>query len=200
MKHKHLFLLAASVVTAFVGCKGDDESYPSIITEMADMYTNSEGVNEKFVTDAGVTYTITNSQNGFVPKARYRILCGYVPSGSSATIYQSQGVHYLRDSTSVAAADPTGVKSAWRAGKYINLYLAPLTQGGEQYWGFITDSIRDGHAWIRLHHRQNADPLSYTQATYASLPVDSIKELQEGDAITLSINTFSGIQTWEFRK
>ena len=128
------------------------------------------------------------------------ILCGYVPSGENATVYQVQSAYYLRDSTKIAKTDPTGVKSAWRAGKYINMYLSPLTQGGTQYWGFITDSIKDGHAWVSLYHNQNADPLSYTQLTYASLPVDSIKGIQEGDVITLSINTFNGLQTWSFKK
>ncbi len=80
------------------------------------------------------------------------------------------------------------------------MYLSPLTQGGKQYWGFITDSIKGGHAWVSLHHNQNADPLSYTQPTYASLPVDSIKGIQAGDSITLRINTFNGTQTWNFKK
>lgn len=202
MKHKYLLALSVVILTVFVSCKNDedDETYPSIITEMADLYTNAQGAVEKIVTDNGITYQVTNTINNLAPNAIYRILCGYVPSGNSATIYQSQGVYYLRDSTAVATTDPTGVKSAWRAGRYINIYLSPLTQGGEHYWGFITDSIKDGHAWVSLHHRQNADPLSYTQPTYASLPVDSIKDIAQGDIITLCINTFNGPQTWDFKK
>ena len=201
MKHARLFILTLACLTTFVACKnGEDDTYPSIITEMADMYTNAQGICEKITTDAGVTYTITNGQGDLTPNARYRILCGYVPSGSSAIIYQSQGVYYLRDSTTVAKTDPTSVKSAWRGGRYINMYLSPLTQGGVQYGGFITDSIKAGHAWVSLHHDQNADPQSYTRPTYASIPVDSIKGIQEGDIITLCINTFNGPQTWDFKK
>ena len=176
------------------------DTYPSIITEMADLYTDGQGVMEKFTTDAGVTYKIVNGKGGLKANVLYRILCGYVPSGENATVYQVQSAYYLRDSTKIAKTDPTGVKSAWRAGKYINMYLSPLTQGGTQYWGFITDSIKDGHAWVSLYHNQNADPLSYTQPTYASLPVDSIKGIREGDNITLCINTFNGLQTWNFKK
>ena len=201
MKHANLLILILASLTAFVACKNDeDDTYPSIITEMADLYTNDKGVMEKFTTDAGVTYNVTNGQGDLAPKALYRILCGYVPSGTNATIYQAQGVHYLKDSTAIAKTDPTGVKSAWRAGKYINMYLSPLSQGGVQYWGFITDSIKGGHAWISLYHNQHADPLSYTQPTYASIPVDSIKGIHEGDDITLCINTFNGPQTWDFKK
>ncbi|MBO7068448.1 MAG: hypothetical protein J6W52_07200 [Bacteroidaceae bacterium] len=202
MRHFNLLALSLIFLMLVTSCKNsnEDETYPNIITEMVDLYTNDQGVSEKFVTDAGVSFTITNVQEDLVPNAIYRILCGYVPSGESATIYQSQGVYYLRDSTEIAKTDPTGVKSAWRAGHYINMYLSPLTQGGIQYWGFITDSIKDGHAWVSLYHNQNADPLSYTQPTYASLPVDSIKGIREGDSITLHINTFNGPQTWDFKK
>ena len=197
---KRSYLLILGLICLASCSNNEDDTYPSIITEMADLYTDGQGVMEKFTTDAGVTYQIINGQGDLQPKALYRILCGYVPSGNSATLYQVQGVNYLRDSTKIAKTDPIGVKSAWRAGKYINMYLSPLTQGGTQYWGFITDSIKNGHAWVSLHHNQNADPLSYTQPTYASLPVDDIKGIQEGDIITLSIYTFNGIQTWDFKK
>ena len=197
---KRSYLLILGLICLASCSNNEDDTYPSIITEMADLYTDGEGVMEKFTTDAGVTYQIINGQGDLQPKALYRILCGYVPSGNSATLYQVQGVNYLRDSTKIAKTDPIGVKSAWRAGKYINMYLSPLTQGGTQYWGFITDSIKNGHAWVSLNHNQNADPLSYTQPTYASLPVDSIKGIQEGDDITLCINTFNGLQTWNFKK
>lgn len=198
MKRSYLLILG---LICLVSCKNnDDDTYPNIITEMADLYTNDDGEMEKFTTDAGVTYQITNGKGDLQPRALYRILCGYVPSGNSATLYQLQSVYYLKDSTVIAKTAPTGVKSAWRAGKYINMYLSPLTQGGKQYWGFITDSIKGGHAWVSLHHNQNADPLSYTQPTYASLPVDSIKGIQAGDSITLRINTFNGTQTWNFKK
>lgn len=197
---KRSYLLILGLICLASCSNNEDDTYPSIITEMADLYTDGQGVMEKFTTDAGVTYQIINGQGDLQPKALYRILCGYVPSGNSATLYQVQGVNYLRDSTKIAKTDPIGVKSAWRAGKYINMYLSPLTQGGTQYWGFITDSIKNGHAWVSLHHNQNADPLSYTQPTYASLPVDSIKGIQEDDDITLCINTFNGLQTWNFKK
>jgi hypothetical protein len=202
MKHHSLLVTGLICLTTFVSScsKSEDDAYPNIITEMVDLYTNDQGVMEKFTTDAGVTYQVTDGKGELKANVIYRILCGYVPAGNSATIYQAQSAYILRDSTAIAKTDPTGVKSAWRAGKYINLYLSPLTQGGTQYWGFITDSIKGGHVWVSLYHNQNADPLSYTQPTYASLPVDSIKGILQGDSITLCINTFNGQQTWNFKK
>ena len=66
---------------------------------------------------------------------------------------------------------------------------------------FITDSIgTDGHRYLSLHHRQNGDPLSYTQETYASIPLEELDSMTEGDSITLSIHTFKGIKTWNFKR
>ena len=202
MTHRPLLIFGIICLMTFVSScsNNEDDTYPSIISEMADLYTNNQGVMEKFTTDAGVTYNVVNGIGELKANAMYRILCGYVPLGQDAKIYQAQSAYYLKDSTAIAKTDPTGVKSAWRAGRYINMYLSPLTQGGRQYWGFITDSIKDGHAWVSLYHNQNNDPLSFTQPTYASLPVDSIKGIQEGEIITLCINTFNGPQTWDFKK
>lgn len=178
----------------------DDTPYPSTLSEMADLLTNDKGTMTKMTLDNGTSYKISNPKDGYKKNVRYRAVCSYIPSGESARITRMDGAHILRDSTSVGTKDPTSAVSAWRAGKYINLQLAPLTQGGKQYWGFIIDKVEPGHAYISLHHRQNGDPLSYTQTTYASLPVDSIKGIETGEAITLSITTQKGEQTWEFLK
>ena len=53
---------------------------------------------------------------------------------------------------------------------------------------------------LRLHHRQNADPLSYTQTVYASLPIDSLKAVPKGDSIAFHIKTFKGDRVWTFKK
>lgn len=196
-------LIIISALVALYSCsdsKEDDEVYPDIVTELADVTTDNQGRMTRMTLDNGTSYQISNPQEGYAKKAMYRVACSYVPSGSSAELYQVEGVHYLRDSSTVAIKDPTPVVSAWRAGKYINLQLAPLTQGGPQYWGFIIDKVDPGHAYVSLHHRQNGDPMSYTQTSYASLPVDSLKDIVAGDKITLSIATPKGEQTWEFQK
>ena len=111
-----------------------------------------------------------------------------------------KGVHILRDSTAIGRKDPTGILSAWRAGRYINLHLQPKTQGGTHYWGFTVDSVAQGTVWIGLHHKQNSDPLSYTQDLYASIPVDSIKTALPGDSLIMTVATFNGLKTWTFKK
>lgn len=196
---KYLTILAA--LTLCMACGDEQETYPSILTEMADAYVDAEGILYKIETDRGQSYTLTNPQQGFKPESIYRTLSGFVPqTDGSATLYQMKGVHILRDSTAIGHKDPTGILSAWRAGRYINLHLQPKTQGGTHYWGFTVDSVAQGKTWIGLHHRQNNDPLSYSQDVYASIPVDSIKTAQPGDTLTITIATFDGTKTWTFKK
>lgn len=199
---KRIGLLCSIVaLSLFASCqKDDDYMYPSIITEMADIATDETGTMKTMHTDKGSKYQIQNSLTGYAKKVVYRAVCGYVPNQQYATIYQLQRVHILRDSTSVQTKDPIDVTSIWRGGKYINLQLKSLTQGGTQYWGFVVDEVSVGHTYVSLHHKQNADPTSYTQVVYASLPVDSLKTTNEGDEITIRVNTNKGEKTWTFRK
>lgn len=185
-----------------LACEEDkDEAYPSIVTELTDAYVNEKGVMHKIETDRGDAYTLTNPQSGFNPQSIYRTLSGFVPQNDgTATLYQLKGVYLLRDSTSVGKKDPTGVLSAWRAGRYINLHLQPKTQGGTQYWGFVVDSLAEGRAYISLHHCQNGDAPSYSQDVYASIPVDSIADAAPSDSLIMTIATYSGNKTWTFKK
>lgn len=194
-------LMCLALLFLCQACKEEQETYPSIITEMADAYVNEHGVMFQIETDKGDVYALTNPQKDYKPNSVYRTLSGFVPQGpGTATLYQMKGVHILRDSTAIGRKDPTGILSAWRAGRYINLHLQPKTQGGTHYWGFTVDSVAQGTTWIGLHHKQNSDPLSYTQDLYASIPVDSIKAALPGDSLIMTVATFNGLKTWTFKK
>lgn len=204
-----LLMLVVFLVMLGSSCKHDDESfYPNIISEMADLYTNDGGSITHFVIDDGREYHIENPKSGFQPKSRYRVLCGYVPSGSNATVYQLEGVIILRDSTErEPKRDPVNVVSAWRTPRYVNLHLAAKGQSLPHYWGFITDSVtitpQDAgdtlvHAYLSLYHDQCIDPRSYTIEQYASLPLDSIPSFKsQSGSITLSVTTYGGTKTIE---
>lgn len=195
-------LLLIQLLLLTSSCSSDDDQpYPSIVTEMADLLTNDKGYLSMLRLDDGTRFSVTNNQGDFANKALYRVLCGYTAEGASATIYQLTGAYILRDSSQIAQRDPVAVRSVWRTPRYINLHLAPKTQGGNQYWGFITDSIQQSitsegdtltHAYLSLHHKQNADPASYTEETYASIPLDSVKGIKAASPITLSICTEGG--------
>ena len=196
----HLALLASAALLA-CSCGDDayDETYPDIITEMADVETDANGRMTRLVTDDGKSYAILNDLTGYRSRVTYRTVCGFVPSGDNATVYQMKGAYVLGDSTAVAATDPVTAVCAWRAGKYINMQLAPLSQGGTQWWGYAVGERTEGHLHITLHHRQNSDPMSYTVDTYASIVVDKLG-LADGDTITLHVNTPTGEKEWNFLK
>lgn len=201
---RRLTLLALLTGTLLLtACSSDDDgtTFPSMWNEIVTLSTDGQGRVRQLVTDAGNTYEVTNTLWGYRPTTYYRVMCGYTTEGQQATLYQSVGVHVLHDSTACATHDPVGVLAAWKSGTYINLHLTPLTQGGNHAWGFATDSITaSGRLCLSLHHRQGTDPLSYTQETYASLPLHDIEHLAEGDSVTLTIHTFKGIKTWNFTR
>lgn len=188
-----LFLLAFSSCT-----KEDDTTYPNVVTEMADLLTDNAGRTTTLLLDNGTSYSITNPKSGLKANCIYRVLSGYIPIGTSAQLYNTQGAYILNDSTNTQKADPTKVLSVWHTSRYINMHLTPLTQGGTQHWGIITDSIVDGHYYLRLHHNQNGDPTSYTTDVYASLPIGEDTTIPADNAITLRIQTFDGIKTYNF--
>jgi len=203
MKQYWIFLALLIAVLCY-SCNNneDGEEYPSIISEFADIHTDDTGELYMFVNDNNKTYLFSNPMTGYKPSTIYRAVCGYVPNvdETHARVYQLTGAHILRDSTLLGHKDPINTISVWLGGKYINMQLAPLSQGGNQYWGFIIDSILDSHAYISLYHNQNGDPTSYTQTTYTSLPLDSIQGINTGDSITLRIETFNGAKIWNFKK
>ena len=171
----------------------DDAPYPSVITELVDCPTDEGGTISHIVLDDDTTLPLTNPQSGLQASVTYRCMAGFTLDSGKATLYSLTGAFLLRDSTAVAQTDPTAVVSLWRTSRYLNLHLLPKTQGGEQSWGFITDSIAGRHAYLRLHHRQGEDPTAYSTDVYASLPLS----LVDADTITLCIQTFNGTKSWE---
>lgn len=195
-----LFLL----LLVFACCKGGDDSsdiYPNVLTEFAMIRTDASGTMIELTTDAGRTYTLSNPQEGYDKNVRYRAVCGFIPDGQNARLYHLTAAYMLRDSTALAyEPDASGAVSVWQSGQYINMQLSPLTQGGTQYWGYRIDGTHGRTTHLTLHHRQNGDPLSYTQTVYASISTNDFKTIPAGDSIALHIKTFKGDRVWTFRK
>ncbi|MBQ0048822.1 MAG: NigD-like N-terminal domain-containing protein [Bacteroidales bacterium] len=199
---RHRMMKCARSVVAGAACfllfacsdEDQDKPYPSIITELCCLHTTSNGTFGHLQLDNGTRYTISNPQSGYHASVSYRVLCGFVPKGGEAEIYQLSAALLLHDSTAVQQHDPVSILSSWRSGRFLNFHLAPKTQGGTQYWGYVVDRIDTScsetnaqgepltTAYVSLHHNQNADPTSYTTDVYASIPLDSI----QADRIELS--------------
>lgn len=201
MKHSCLCIMVSLI--CLVSCKngGEEDFYPNILTEFATIRTDASGTMKELTTDDERTYTIKNPQKGYKKDFSYRVVCGFVLDGQTVTLYQLTGAYLLGDSTELAhEPDPIKVTSVWQSGRYINMQLSPLTQGGTQYWGYRVDEVSGNTTHLSLHHKQNNDPLSYTQTVYASLSVDDFKTIPSGDFIALHIKTFNGERVWTFKK
>lgn len=201
MKHSCLCIIFS--ILCLVSCKNGEEEnfYPNVVTEFATIRTDASGTMKELTTDDEHTYTIKNPQTGYKKDYSYRAVCGFIPDGQVVTLYHLTAAYLLCDSTELACEpDPIKVTSIWKSGRYINMHLSPLTQGGTQYWGYRVDEVSDGIAHLSLHHRQNGDPLSYTQTVYASLSMDELETIPAGADIVLHIKTFSGEQVWTFKK
>ena len=190
---KYLILALASILMA---CSKDEEPYPSVISEFVDIKSDSQGCLVSILTDTDQNYTIASPITGYRPNAKYRGACGYVPVGQVAHVRSLQPVQYLRDSSKVVRHDPIAVYSVWGTRRYVNMQLRPMTQGGQQYWGFAVDSILGRTAYLSLHHNQGNDLQAYSTDVYASLSLDSIKQ----DSIQFTIHTFKGLKTWTITK
>lgn len=194
-----------------LSCAQTDEetAYPSLITEFAELYADSEGTLYQIRPDRKPTYYLANPLPGYHPHTEYRAACTYsFPETDSTAVllYGLERVVVMRDSTGAEypGTDPLQVVSIWDGGAFINLHLSVKTQGGTHYLGYRLDSVRTDatqrrSAYLTLYHNQNRDPLSYSQKLYGSLPKSSLDSvIGPGDSIYVRIHTFTGIRTWTF--
>ncbi len=206
-------LMLGVFVLLLVACAEDAESYPDLLTEMADINSDHAGRLNVFVTDGGRKFYISNTNISLHrPDTVYRAVVGYVPthdaasSSWKATIYTLQGVQLLCDSTAVVRHDPTRVESMWQTERYINMQLAPLTQGGTHHWGYAVDTLLESgvagrqhaHHHLSLHHNQCGDPLSFSETHYCSILLSSLPHYQTGDTVSVRVHTFDMEKVWAF--
>ena len=193
-----------AVALLLVACGKENESYPSLVTEMVCLYTDRDGTMTQMVTDDGTQYDISGQQlTGYHASALYRGVCGFVPDGSGKaeifTLMPVTALHEVKDASEIKR-DPTDVISIWRRGPFLNFHLSPMTRGGEQSWAFFKDSVRANSLggstyYISLIHNQGDDVAAYHENLYASTFVDSIAlNRTAADSISVAVVTFDGLR------
>lgn len=156
-------------------CRDDTQPVPNIITELADITTDAGGLTDSLFTDGGRRLSIANRQETKHPSVLFRVLCGYVPDeAGSATLYNTTGVHLLRDSLPAGKELPYSIISAWQTHRYVNLRLKYAYALKTHRFSYTTDSIVNGRAYLKIHHLPVQDEAHYTGHAYASIPWDSI--------------------------
>lgn len=191
---------------AMASCSSDDDDilhYPAIITEMAELRCNEQGIVYEMLTDNDSVYLINKQSIAGYPNASVRCMVQYTTDGVSATIYNSiTRVVVLRDSTelSTLGRDPISPRSMWTSGKgrYLNMSFTIQGRGGTHYYGYRIDSTGvsaagKGITYLSLHHNAGNDPESYSITQYASIQLSQVQGLHRGDSICMDVNTTDGI-------
>lgn len=208
------FPIAASLslLAGLLSCSEEETyTYPSLLSEFADVYSGSDGRLTHLQTDDGRRLEILNvsavSAEGVVADTVYRSLVRYEPKETGAEVYTIQMIAAPQpkapsDFTEGVKGDPLEMQSIWRGGDYLNMIFLVKAQNGRHTFRFVDDGITsspDGGRTFhfRLYHDAGDDVQAYTQKAYLSLPLASYKPvLSQGDTLSLSIPTTEGWQRW----
>lgn len=205
--YKFAFLLAALLLPT--ACSDDDTPIASYHQDLAELLTNSAGYATTLVTDAGDTLAITNADTwrGLTADSVYRVQTLYLLNDGGAELTQAASLFAPRPQrfdTAKIVRDPLTLDAAWRGGRYLNLLVSIKSAGGSHGFAFAdlgTDTLASGSRLLRLElvHQQGADPLYYTRQAYLSCPLWAT-DLQAGDSVEITVNTFDGAVTRRFAR
>lgn len=202
----------ALILILLTSCSEEQEMYPSITTDIADIRTDYLGTMTEMITDDGRHLIITNTDiQPHRPDTTYRAVVGYTmeeqtEAGGRILIHSLEGARVLADSTSLVRHDATGIESMWAQGAYINMQLTALIQEGRHTWGFAVDSVwlaeetghMHTHHHLSIHHNQGQDPLYFSQTYYRSIKKTDIAGFCPGDTVSVAVHTFKGVMKWTF--
>lgn len=204
---KQLFnTLIISILTLLLAsCSKEDtiEDFPSAITELVEMNTNSEKAVVSIRTDRGETFSVTNtSMKTATADTTYRCLCIYEKvNNTSVRIYQTSAIFSMLPLTPEKFTShpkaPVKIISQWLTDRYINLYLSYMTVGADKHaFGFCEEKVEaesDGKQTVYvslLHKHPVSDTDAYTQKLYMSVP--TYEYAKTYDNIVFTVNTYDG--------
>lgn len=205
-----LFMFSGFIML-FAACSDDDDnSYPSVVTELVDAVTNADKAIAYIKRDNGELFYMKDQRIGAsAADSTYRCLSMYeVLKDENGKTTQYAKVYQLKNifSSFPVAADrlkshehsPVQVYSTWPSDRYFNMYFGYLTTGVASHpFAFSIDSTsvsattgkRIMHVSL-IHQRPPTDPESYTQKSYLSLPLYTLKD--EADSLVFHVNTYNG--------
>ena len=184
--------------------KGEGE-LSAMVAEMGDGFTSSDKRVTRFVTDDGISFSVSNPfASNLMPKPDtvYRAIFYYIKDGEQAEV---KGLNKVLVATprkmEDMKTDPVRFESAWvgKSKQYLNLSIY-LMQGYSEdeeaihKLGFRCDSLylnADGTKTLHLtlYHDQAGLPEYYSQRIYVSAPLQSFG----ADSVWLDVNTYKGM-------
>lgn len=199
-------LLFCSILACLIAsCSKEDtvEDYPSAITELVELNTNTARTVVSMRTDRGETFGVTESPlSGAKPDTTYRCLCIYEKvDNKKVHIYQTAlvlSMHPLSaEKYNTLPKVPVHIISHWRTDRYLNFLMSYKTVGADKHsFGFCeekTEVESDGKQTVYvslLHQKPTADSEAYTQKFYASVP--TFKYAATYDNIVFTVTTEDG--------
>lgn len=165
------FLTLLLLVSVLVSCKDEAETFPNVVTQMAEVSAEADGRLTQMTTDDGSTYRILNNLYAGNRRATYRMLCNYVVESDGVTLMGSTGVWVLRPDAKPENTLPLTIVSAWKGGGYANLHLQYMRRSGKHTLTLTQDSVVNGVTYLTVHHPWVKDIMAWTVDEYASIPL-----------------------------
>lgn len=190
-----------------IGACKEDYTYPNVLTELADVQTDSAGKPQQLTTDHGDTFIVSKytSTNKFVADTLYRMITVFEPIEGHTNqlhLHAAQPIFSEIPLPVIAfkdgiKTDPIDIQSIWRAGNYLNMILHVQTKEEPHEFHFVHQGIypskEQGKQVLELtfFHDKKEDYEAFTTKYCFSIPLKPYaKKLKKGDIIRLHLNTY----------
>ena len=184
-------------------CGKEDYVYPNLITEMACLKTDGNGIGTQIVTDQGIVWHLQkdNRPDSLTADSTYRIISRFAPLNES----EAQAYAFWKviaplpkpeKEYETIHTDPVSIQSIWQSGDYLNMVLHIKVKEQEHELSFIENGIAtntDGTQtlMLTLFHNRKGDVEGFDQKFYLSVPLWYYQDkLNKGDQIVLQLSTY----------
>lgn len=207
MKKSFYILLLPLLSFLLGGCSEDNYTYPSVITELADLHTDQNGKISLLVNDDNQEWQlVTSTQETYPADTIFRTLSMYEPLEpddkskkaklySSKTIFSSPPIP-LEDMNTPLQCDAVDIERIWLTPNYLNMVLLVQVKDRAHQYDFVFEGCTVNADNSRtftfsLHHDRKGDSEAFTEQVYMSLPLKAYQDsLQTGDQIIFCLNTY----------
>ena len=184
-------------------CGKEDYVYPNLITEMACLKTDGNGIGTQIVTDQGIVWHLQkdNRPDSLTADSTYRIISRFAPLNES----EAQAYAFWKviaplpkpeKEYETIHTDPVSIQSIWQSGDYLNMVLHIKVKDQEHELSFIENGIAtntDGTQtlMLTLFHNRKGDVEGFDQKFYLSVPLWHYQnKLNKGDQIVFQLSTY----------
>ena len=207
--------MAAAFCLLAASCSSEEDSYPSVITELVDVRTDPTGLVTDITTDRGTRFNVSEQAIESVQRdTLFRCRCTFLPTSTDSTSHRQTAKIYSIERIpsalpiSLSAVDtallaPYQTMTHWGNDRYYNLRVEYKTYGTARHsFVFIEDSIStaaDGvlSAFVSLRHIQEKNTLpAYTSTVFVSFPLFLYTKPQH---LMLRFETKTGIESIQIR-